>query len=118
MSRGFPEYGARISPCKTLASFELDGATEVATLNEGGRCLFPYCGFRLDTASLDFSIDIERLLGGELLTISPRADVRHAAELCFAQFPAARRRLRRMALAPAREPQPRCIRELATMGSS
>lgn len=66
MSRGFPEYGARISPGKTLANFELDGATDVATLNEGGRCLFPYCGFRLDTASLDFSIDIERLLGGEL----------------------------------------------------
>lgn len=67
MSRGFPAYGARIAPGKTLASFELDGATAVAPLSAAGRCLFPYCGFRLNTATLDFSIDVSRLLGGELI---------------------------------------------------
>lgn len=74
MARGFPEYGARISPGKTLATFELDGATSVAALDEHGRCHFPYCGFRLDTATLDFSIDVARLLGGELNQISFKAD--------------------------------------------
>lgn len=119
MSAGFPAYGARISPGKTLTNFELDGALAVAGLDADGRCRFPYCGFRLDTATLDFSIDTERLLAGGEHTrrwISFGSDMaandRHATELRAAQRAAARSRLRRVVLAPAREPQPRRLREL------
>lgn len=50
MSRGFPEYGAFVSPSKTLLSFELapgGHAAPVASLGENGACreLSARCSF-------------------------------------------------------------------------
>ncbi|OXH32063.1 telomerase reverse transcriptase [Cryptococcus neoformans] len=65
MSRGFPEYGARISVDKTLLSFEYETGKQLAPVcgaNEQGDVDFPYCGFLIRTGTLDIMPDYTRLL--------------------------------------------------------
>ncbi|WVQ89519.1 hypothetical protein IAS59_003281 [Cryptococcus gattii] len=65
MSRGFPEYGARISVDKTLLSFEYDTGKQLApvcSVNDQGDVDFPYCGFLIRTGTLDIMPDFTRLL--------------------------------------------------------
>ncbi|KAL1408231.1 Telomerase reverse transcriptase [Vanrija albida] len=67
MHHGFPDYGAFVSPNKTLLSFELAPgglAAPVAPVHRNGSCYFPYCGFLIDASTLDISIDHDRLLAG------------------------------------------------------
>ncbi|KJE00572.1 telomerase reverse transcriptase [Cryptococcus gattii NT-10] len=66
MSRGFPEYGARISVDKTLLSFEYDTGKQLAPVcsvnDQGDVADFPYCGFLIRTGTLDIMPDFTRLL--------------------------------------------------------
>lgn len=65
MSRGFPEYGARISVDKTLLSFEYDTGKQLAPVcgvNEQGDVDFPYCGFLIRTGTLDIMPDYTKFL--------------------------------------------------------
>ncbi|KIR60061.1 telomerase reverse transcriptase [Cryptococcus bacillisporus CA1873] len=66
MSRGFPEYGARISVDKTLLSFEYDTGKQLAPVcsvnDQGDVADFPYCGFLIRTGTLDIMPDFTRFL--------------------------------------------------------
>jgi len=72
MHAGLPAYGVRVSPSKTLVSFDLvvDGAA-VARVAPGRG--FPYCGTLLDTRTLDIAKDRDRVPGpvvvGDALTV-------------------------------------------------
>ncbi|WVR08145.1 hypothetical protein IAU60_005191 [Kwoniella sp. DSM 27419] len=69
MSRGFPAYGAEVSMAKTLVSFECESGglmAPVMGLNEYGQGLFPYCGFLIDTKSLDVTSDYPRVMTGPI----------------------------------------------------
>ncbi|WWC65948.1 uncharacterized protein I303_108570 [Kwoniella dejecticola CBS 10117] len=69
MSKGFPAYGAEVSLNKTLLSFECESRGQMATVvNVGvdGQTLFPYCGFLLNTQTLDVMGDHPRLLTGPI----------------------------------------------------
>jgi len=74
MKSGFPEYGAFVSPSKTLLSFRdhslasaqvLSGKSMSSTPQEltSG---FPFCGFLIDTQTLDISMDHNRMLTGRM----------------------------------------------------
>lgn len=63
MSRGFPAFGAFVSPGKSLINFEMTFKQQVmpvAPIANDGRCYFPYCGFLIDTRTLCFRIDYHR----------------------------------------------------------
>ncbi len=83
MTAGFPVYGAHISPAKTLVSFEYASGSQVAPIcptgTTGHTCKhhltgsrrysadhdyldFPFCGFLIDTATLDIGIDTQRII--------------------------------------------------------
>ncbi|BEJ01730.1 hypothetical protein CcaverHIS631_0604120 [Cutaneotrichosporon cavernicola] len=69
MSCGFPEYGAHISPSKTVLSFELahnGQALPVISVRDDSRTYLPFCGFLIDTKTLDFSIDPDRMLSAPI----------------------------------------------------
>lgn len=58
---------------------------------------FPYCGFLLDTKTLDFSIDAERLLTGRELRIDLQLTRSYTTVIRVAQEPRAWCILRRLA---------------------
>lgn len=68
MNAGFAAYGAEVSKGKTLLSFEYSTGSEVAPIalpsssSTDGRSPFPYCGFLIDTATLELSMDYPRVL--------------------------------------------------------
>ncbi|RXK34877.1 hypothetical protein M231_07866 [Tremella mesenterica] len=57
MNQGFPKYGAFISNNKTITTFDPTTMDEVEPLK-----LFPYCGFLVDTETLDITMDHPRIL--------------------------------------------------------
>ncbi|ODO06884.1 hypothetical protein I350_04244 [Cryptococcus amylolentus CBS 6273] len=66
MFRGFPDYGAHISPAKTLLSFECvvnDLKLPVADVNQEGEVEFPYCGFLINVKTLELKQDYTRMVG-------------------------------------------------------
>jgi hypothetical protein len=74
MKSGFPEYGAFISPSKTLLSFHDHSLASAQVLS--GKSMsyplieltlgFPFCGFLIDTPTLDISMDHHRMLTGRM----------------------------------------------------
>ena len=64
MRQGFPDYGAFISSSKTLLNFEHDFGTDISPMCSfrNGAPSFPYCGFLIDTHTLEMSADHPRLL--------------------------------------------------------
>ena len=63
MARGQPSYGVTINPGKSLANFSV--AVEgiyIPRLEDSS--LFPYCGSRIDTRTLDIHRDHDRVLEG------------------------------------------------------
>nr|XP_019043423.1 hypothetical protein I302_08000 [Kwoniella bestiolae CBS 10118]OCF22353.1 hypothetical protein I302_08000 [Kwoniella bestiolae CBS 10118] len=73
MSKGFPTYGAEVSVGKTLLSFEcktkghMGSVVEITADGETYRIsVFPYCGFLLNTRSLDVMSDYPRLMSGPI----------------------------------------------------
>jgi hypothetical protein len=74
MKSGFPEYGAFISPSKTLLSFHDHSLASAQVLS--GKSMshppieltsgFPFCGFLIDTQSLDISMDHHRMPIGRM----------------------------------------------------
>jgi telomerase reverse transcriptase len=57
MVGGHPEYGAFVSPHKTLTNFET-GITGVRTISTNW---FPFCGINIHTHNLGVSIDMSRI---------------------------------------------------------
>ncbi|KAK1782090.1 Telomerase ribonucleoprotein complex RNA binding domain-containing protein [Copromyces sp. CBS 386.78] len=59
MHRGFPEYGVRVSPNKSLVNFDVavaavDGSGRVVPKLKGSSSTkFPYCGLMIDTQTLE-----------------------------------------------------------------
>jgi len=73
MHAGLPAYGVRVSPAKSLVSFDLavDGVAVARAAPGAG---FPYCGALLDTRTLDITRDRARardrdLVAGDALTV-------------------------------------------------
>ncbi|WWC92913.1 uncharacterized protein L201_007875 [Kwoniella dendrophila CBS 6074] len=67
MASGFPSYGAEVSISKTLLSFECETKGQmgsIADVDGDGETLFPYCGFLLNTKTLDIMGDYPRSLSG------------------------------------------------------
>jgi telomerase reverse transcriptase len=65
MIRGQPAYGVQVNPAKSMANFSaaLDG---ILLPRLEGTTLFPYCGSLIDTHTLEFHRDRDRILeGGE-----------------------------------------------------
>ncbi|KAK4689413.1 telomerase reverse transcriptase, partial [Tremellales sp. Uapishka_1] len=60
MNKGFASYGAFVSSSKTLLNF--DYSTDKQFLPTCEIDLFPYCGYLIDTRSLDLSLDYPRTL--------------------------------------------------------
>ncbi|WVQ96087.1 hypothetical protein IAU59_003188 [Kwoniella sp. CBS 9459] len=80
MSRGFPSYGAEISINKTLLSFESQvGGSMGAIVNTGvdGQTLFPYCGFLINTETLDVMSDYPRMMTGPIKQSFALRSTRH-----------------------------------------
>jgi len=83
MKSGFPEYGAFISPSKTLLSFHdyslasaqvLSGKSMSSTTSPELTLGFPFCGFLIDTQTLDISMDHNRMLTGRMSTLHMDTD--------------------------------------------
>ncbi|WRT69587.1 uncharacterized protein IL334_006576 [Kwoniella shivajii] len=69
MSKGFPTYGAEISLGKTLLSFECESKGQmgsVVDITKNGEILFPYCGFLIDTSTLEVMGDHPRLMANPI----------------------------------------------------
>ncbi|WVF68547.1 hypothetical protein IAT40_003315 [Kwoniella sp. CBS 6097] len=80
MARGFPRYGAEISVSKTLLSFESqvrDIMAPVVGTNGDGQTLFPYCGFLINTKTLDIVSDYSRTLTGPIKQSFALRSTRH-----------------------------------------
>ncbi|WWC73585.1 uncharacterized protein I206_107557 [Kwoniella pini CBS 10737] len=69
MTKGFPTYGAQVSSGKTLLSFECETRGQMGAIidpGDDGQILFPYCGFLINTKTLDVMSDHPRLLIGPI----------------------------------------------------
>ncbi|OCF35151.1 hypothetical protein I316_03193 [Kwoniella heveanensis BCC8398] len=80
MSRGFPRYGAEISIDKTLLSFESqikDMMAAVVKTSSDGQTLFPYCGFLINTKTLDIMSDYPRMMTGPIKQSFALRSTRH-----------------------------------------
>jgi hypothetical protein len=85
MKLGFPEYGAHVSPGKSLLSFHHPGlGVQVmqpdtrGMFPPGGYCWwvgFPFCGFLIDMKNLDISMDHKRMLNGRKSWTMPCVDI-------------------------------------------
>lgn len=102
MRTGFPEYGAFISPAKTLLSFDCP-SMPLAQRCQGDQ--FPFCGFVLGTTSLDMGMDYSRVLSGRELSQVTRSLVYTKADsmcsdrtvVCSPLSPEKGRSIRRLA---------------------
>ncbi|KAK9454855.1 hypothetical protein V1511DRAFT_371125 [Dipodascopsis uninucleata] len=56
---GYPEYGATINPTKSLTNFECD-VSGISIQSIGNSHEFPYCGFTIDTRTLEIRKDLTR----------------------------------------------------------
>ena len=63
MMKGQPEYGVTVNPSKSLVNFEanINGITVPRLIDN---TLFPYCGYLIDTHTLEIHKDQDRLLEG------------------------------------------------------
>ena len=63
MHAGIPEYGCFINHDKTLTNYDVVAADGREVKRVGASERFPWCGFLLDTATLEVSPDISRYTG-------------------------------------------------------
>ena len=63
MHAGIPEYGCCINPDKTMVNFDAATADgkQVKRISQGDR--FPWCGYLLDTVTLEVRSDLSRYQG-------------------------------------------------------
>ncbi|XP_068702144.1 telomerase reverse transcriptase-like [Montipora foliosa] len=66
MNAGIPEYGCCINPDKTMVNFDAATADgkQVKRISQGDR--FPWCGYLLDTVTLEVRSDLSRYQGVQL----------------------------------------------------
>ena len=63
MHAGIPEYGCFINHDKTLTNYDVVAADGREVERVGASERFPWCGFLLDTVTLEVSADLSRYTG-------------------------------------------------------
>lgn len=63
MHAGIPEYGCFINHDKTLTNYDVVAADGREVKRVGASEKFPWCGFLMDTVTLEVSPDVSRYTG-------------------------------------------------------